>query len=261
MSFMDHWIVIAGLLGEVIVLALLIRQGIWRNFPLFVVYLVWSCLADILGLVALSKFPDMYKKYILDEVVLDSLFQFVVLVEVAWSVLRPLRKSLPRRTPAILALLIAVVGVLVWPLAAVTVSPFLDHQSHVVSQLQGTVGILRVGFFLLMASFSQIFAIGWRDRELQLATGFGFYSIVSLLAGMLHSHQYINDLYQYVEDAVQVSYVCSLFYWVVSFATKQQERKEFSPQMQQILVSMSGGARTSSMALRGLPSEKPRNKD
>ena len=44
------------------------------------------------------------------------------------------------------------------------------------SQLQHTVSILRILFFLVLAGGSQLLSIGWRDRELQVATGLGFYS-------------------------------------------------------------------------------------
>jgi hypothetical protein len=128
-------------------------------------------------------------------------------------------------------------------------------------QLQETFAILRVACFLVMASFSQLLSIGWRDRELQVATGFGLYSIVSLLVTLLHSHQTWSPQYHWLDQALSASYLCTLTYWIFSFATKEQERKEFSPQMQQLLLLMGGGARTGRISLGDLPSEHRRKKD
>jgi hypothetical protein len=119
-----------------------------------------------------------------------------------------------------------------------------------------------VASFLVMASFSQLLSIGWRDRELQVATGLGFYSIVSLLVVLLHSHQSTDSLQYHKLDVMEaVSYLCTLSYWVLCFATKEQKRKEFSPQMQHLLVLMGGGARTNRIALTDLPSKRSRTKD
>jgi hypothetical protein len=112
-----------------------------------------------------------------------------------------------------------------------------------------------------MAGFSQLLAIGWRDRELQVATGLGFYSIVSLLVTLYNSHQVDKNLIHEFNVAVSLSYLGTLGYWVLSFAAKEYQRKEFSPQMQQFLVYMGGTARAGSIALRDLPPDHLRKRD
>ena len=94
-----------------------------------------------------------------------------------------------------------------------------------------------------MACFSQLLSIGWRDRELQVATGLGLYSIVSLTVTMLHSHQFSGEKFHYLDYGVSLSYLGTLAYWVVSFAAKEYQRQEFSPQMRDFLLLMGGGAR------------------
>jgi hypothetical protein len=105
-----------------------------------------------------------------------------------------------------------------------------------------------------------VLSIGWRDRELQIATGLGFYSIVSLLVTLIHSHQTWSPQYHWLDLASSIGYLGSLTYWVLSFATKEQKRKEFSPQMQQLLLLMGGGARADRMSLGDLPSERSRKR-
>jgi apolipoprotein N-acyltransferase len=112
-------------------------------------------------------------------------------------------------------------------------------------------------FFLILAACSQMLSIGLKDRELQVATGLGFYSLVSLSVTVWHSHQTTSQQYVALEGLVAATYVCSLLYWVYSFAQEEAKRREFSPQMQSMLLAVAGAARSSRIAL-GDSSSRPR---
>jgi hypothetical protein len=259
---LDTGLSLAGIVWEAAVLIFLVRRQVYKILPLFCTYIAWTFASDIASSLIFSLAHDSYYHYYLVEMTVDSLLQFTVLVELAWSVLRPIRSSLPRATLYVLALLIAIAGLAIWPLVAQTVPLKLTAQGALLFRLQETFAILRIVCFLVMASFSQLLSIGWRDRELQVATGLGVYSIVSLLVLLLHSHQqWANLTYHQVDFAVIISYLGTLSYWVFSFAAKEQKRKEFSPQMQQFLLLMSGGVRAGRIALSDLPSERSRKKD
>jgi hypothetical protein len=116
-------------------------------------------------------------------------------------------------------------------------------------RLQQTTSILRVLLFLALAGCSQLLSIGWRSRELQVVTGLGFYSLVSLVIAMLHTHHELGELYTHLDQVVVASYLCSLMYWVFCFAQKEPERREFSPQMQSMLLAVAGAARTTRLAM------------
>ena len=260
---LDSVLLIVLSVGEATVVAILLRRGAWRKLPLFCTYIAWGAVSDAALFVISRGFPAAYNKYYLIETTVDSLLMFSVLVELAWSVLRPVRASLPRATIFVLTFLVALAGVVIWPLAGMTVPPDLDDpQYRLLFHLQETFAILRVLCFLVMAGFSQLLSIGWRDRELQVASGLGFYSIVTLLVTVLHSHQPWGAPYHWLDEAgFSLCYLGTLSYWVLSFSTKEQERKEFSPQMQQLLLQMGGGARAGRIALTDLPSDRSRKKD
>ncbi len=256
----DSGILAAGVVGEAVVCALLLRRRAWSTLPFFCLYIINSLASDVIGYFVLARHSELlYGRYYFTQIILDSILQFAVLGELAWAVLRPVRSSLPRGFRFALYVLVALAGLAMWPLATLTTPPSLTRLSSILFHLQTIFSILRVVGFLIMASLSQLLSIGWRDRELQVATGLGFYSIVSLLVTVLHSHQAMGLQYHWLDQALSVSYVGTMTYWVASFATKEQERKEFSPQMQQLLVLMSGGARTGRIALGDLPPE-PSNK-
>jgi glucose uptake protein GlcU len=91
----------------------------------------------------------------------------------------------------------------------------------------------------------------------------GFYSLVALVVGSVQSHLHVaqqNHLqhYRQLDELLVASYVGSLAYWVFSFAQKEAERREFSPQMQGLLLAVAGAARSSRIALTNSSSGKSR---
>ena len=258
---LDNALLICGMVGEAIVLALLIRRKVWRNLPLFCIFVAWTLATDLMAILVVWKFPAYYPREYFYQLVPDSILQFAVLIELAWSVLRPSKASLPRGTIYVLIGLVLLTGVAIWPLAKLAVPANQSAHAELFVHFQQTIAILRVVCFLVMAGFSQVLAIGWKDRELQVASGLGFFSIISLIVAVLHSHQDVGKSYQWLDYASSASYVGTLAYWVLSFSTKEQERREFSPQMQQILLQMGGGARSNRMALTDIPQKRSRKRD
>ena len=239
----------------------MLRRKTWRTLPVFCAYITWTILTDVANYVISHKFPGVFQQAYLIEIVPDSMLQLAVLIELTWSVLKPSRKVLPRGTIYLLSGLVVLAGLIAWPLAGMTVPANLSRHAELYVHFQETIAILRVICFLVMAGFSQILSIGWKDRELQIATGLGFFSIVTLIVAVLHSHQEAGThAYHWLDSATAASYVGALSYWIVSFAAKEQARKEFSPQMQELLLIMGGGARASRIALGDLPSENPRKR-
>ncbi len=234
-----------SLLGEFVVLMLILRRSLWRRLPWFAVYIGWTLVSDI-GLLALGSLPqEQYFRIYTWEMVVDSGLQFAVLTELIWSVLLPVRGSLPKSSRWFLLGIVALAGAVIWPLAGKTVPPQLTDLGLNAFHLAQTFAILRVVLFLIMACFSQLLSIGWKDRELQIATGMGFFSIVSLLVAVLHTHQMVGGQYHWLDVLVSASYFCTLVYWVWNFAKVDESRREFSDQMREFLVIMGVNIRTS----------------
>ena len=137
-----------------------------------------------------------------------------MLVELAWSVLRPFHAMPPRRVLAATALGVLFAGGLAWPFTMESGLAQMDWDYVLMIRLSLTFSILRVVFFLALAATSHWLTVGWRNRELQVATGLGMYSLVSLAGVMVHKHQAVKtDGYHWVELAISASYLVSLAYW------------------------------------------------
>jgi hypothetical protein len=211
--------------------------------------MAWSLFIDLFVYYLRRLSPGSYFQIYFPQMVVDSAFQFAILVELGWAVLRPLRASLPKRSILYLALIVIVAGALIWPLAGLTLPPKLTPVGRFFVQLQQTFAVLRIAIFLGLAGFSQLLSIGWRNRELQIATGLGFYSMFSLAVALIHAHQAVGPQYEFLDQLISASYDCSVVYWIVSFSQKESERQEFTPQMRSFLLAVTGAARGTRVAL------------
>jgi hypothetical protein len=246
---LDNALLLAYVLTELAVIGLLLYRRIWRLLPVFCVYCVWDLFSNV-GVYAIQRFsPNSYVTTYMAETAVDSALQFGILVELAWSVLRPLRAFLSRRALVVVGAVILAVGAMIWPFVTTPGLGRLPTEKHVIVHLQQTVSILRILFFLALAGCSQLLSIGWRDRELQVASGFGFYSLVGIVVAMLNSSPTMGPYYGLLNSVVITSYICSLLYWAFSFSQQEAERREFTPQMQTFLLAVAGAAKSARIDL------------
>lgn len=249
MMSLENALWLTGIVTKAALIALLLYRRAWRTLPIFSIYCVWDLSLDAANVAVRHFSPDSYLVTYLTETAIDSALQFCVLVELTWSVLRPIRASLPRAALVVIAGVILAVGTAIWPFSNMTAGELLPLMRVLIHLLQ-TVTILRIIFFLALAGCSQLLSLSWKDRELQVATGLGIYSTVSLGVAMLGTHDPTYAHYSYLNQFAVGSYICSLLYWVVSFAQKEPARKEFTPQMEHLLLAMAGVARADRAALR-----------
>jgi hypothetical protein len=259
----DFAIWVACLLCSGSLIAMLFFRHIWRVLPIFCVYCVWDVASNIGLYFANGHFKaGIFFHIFFARTIIDSALIFCVLVELAWSVLRPLRASLPRSALVLLGVLILVAGAAIWPFAALQgLSQATTREGLLFVQLEQTTTILRVLFFLVLAGGSQLLSIGWRDRELQVATGFGLFSIVSLTVAVLQTHQTTASQYLRYDRIAAASYLGCLLYWAVSFAQKEAERREFTPQMRSFLLAAAGATRSTRIAMTESRKGKPPEQD
>ena len=247
---------------QAVVIGLLVARKIFRKLPLFSSYVVWLLL--ILGITAVaSKFYSSDNIFLWASII-DVGFMVCVLVELSMSVLNPIRASLSRWTAPVIGVLLVMAFAVIWPFAKPHGFGDLVSTSQYIVRLDLASSVLRIAFFLGLAACSQLLSIGWRDRELQVATGLGFYSFISLSASLLQMNLGTSietvQKYQLLNEVPVIGYVLCSVYWIVSFAQKVPERREFTPQMEQFLLAVAGNARSTRVGLRGSSEFKEKKK-
>jgi hypothetical protein len=237
----DKVFALTGILVEIALVGLLLYRRVGKKLPVFLVYCCWALMSDLSAFGMTLFSPGGYGiNFYLAINIVDFALQLCVLVELSWSVLRPLQSYLSRKALPLIGVAALAAGAAIWPFAGLGGMERTTPAWHFLMQLQQTASILRVLFFLLLAVSSHTLSLGWRDRELQVATGFGFYSLVSLAVAVLNTHHATAMRFHNLYWAVAISFVCSLFYWVGSFAQKEAERHEFTPQMRNTLLALAG---------------------
>ncbi len=257
MSTLDLALWVAGIIMEAVFVALLLRRRAYRLFPVFCCYVLWTLLSDLGSFAVEHYYPDQYLRVYVLETSIDALLQFCVMVELAWSILRPYWSSLSTGAILIVALSVGLAGLLVWPFATVPGFAGLPDNWQVLMRVQETCSILRVLFFIDLVGCSKVLEVGWRTRELQIAIGLGFYSMVSLVVAILHSYQLESPHYHLLDQIAAFSYFCSLLYWVISFSQKEEPRRRFSPKAHNLLLSVAGRRHPRTPAPKVDSSSKP----
>lgn len=229
---------------EIVFAALLTRKRFYRSMPFFFSCVWLGIASDLATWIIQHHYPAYFFQAFIVQLCIDSVLQYGILVELCWCVLRPVRPLLPRGTVAGISLLVLGLGAMVWFLCnGQSFLGFPPHW-HFLACVQQSGAILRISFFFTIVAGSQFLALGWGNRELQVATGLGCYSLVSLAATVVHSHQKLNMQYHQVDVIVAASYVGALVYWIASFLRAEAPRREFTLHMRSVLAAVSETARS-----------------
>jgi hypothetical protein len=253
MVTLDTALFIVGLVMEATVLGLLLFRRIYKSLPIFSLYLAWSIINDVGVFFLIRHFPNNGLRIYLVSSAVDALLMFSILIEISMSVLGPIRRSLPRWTVLEVGALVLCLCGVVWLFTKPTGYADVPLKQLIV-HMQMTTATVRVLFFVALAALSQFLSLGWRDRELQIATGFGIYSLASLLVELTYQNPALLSSptiaqFHRLEQIASTSYVLSLLYWTFSFVQAEAERREFTPQMHNLLLALAGNARDTRISM------------
>src|SRR6202167_2134530 len=237
---------ILGLLAEISLLVLLLVRRQYKSFPVFTLYIAFNLFNDVVvGALGGLLSHQVGQSVALAMLPLQYLIELGVLLEIAWHVLRPVHASLPPGTVKVFIAFI-VAAVAGGALLATQVHPTGNKVYDIKAPMDLTVGLLRISIFVLTVAFAHVLGIGWKDRVLQLATALSFYSAADLIVSLGERH---NRGPNTLEPLRGVAYLFELSFLVWAFTTKDVRRREFSPQMEQFLVTLAGRAKLARTAL------------
>jgi hypothetical protein len=238
---------IFGVAGNMLLLVILFSQRLFRNFPIFSLFVLWDAISDPLLLLVATvhhgAFSNHYLQAYYSFSIVEYLLGFGVLLEIAANVLRPAKQSFSKGILSFFLGAMLVTGLVSFFFAAhVNAASLANPRTFQV--LDTTIAVLRLIIFFLLAGFAQVLGLSWRNYVLQLTTGLAFYSIVMLAIKLAQSQLRAGPLYysryKHWGEFGVIGYLCTLYFWCYAFAKKEAPRKEFSPQMTRILVSLSG---------------------
>jgi hypothetical protein len=228
-----------GLLAEISLFVILLVRRQYRSFPIFTLCIACNLLSDIGVGILIVTAPHVGRSVSLGLLPLQYLLDLAVLLEISWHVLRPVYTSLPRGSIGVFATAMTL-AVLCGVILAYHFGNTGNKVQDIKAPMDLMVGLLRMLIFAATAGFSQLLGIGWKNRVLQLATGLSFYSAADLIATLVE--RYSGDTSGL--EAIRVfAWATELFFFLWVFTTKEVRRREFSPQMEQFLVTLAGRAK------------------
>lgn len=247
----DDYLWALGICGELLLLSILIFRRAFKAFPIFTVYIFWLAISDPLLMLVLASQHGVagqlyYRTYFTFNLVQYAI-EILVLFEIASVVLQPANRVFSNKKLLLIgATVVACIGVGAFLFTADINSATLAHpRTYIV--INTSMAILRLALFVLIAAFSQLLGLSWKNHVLQLASGLAFYAMVDLVVELGHSHLRAGPDYRssyYALDHLRIAgYLCALYFWCYAFAKNEAPRKEFSPQMAKILVSLSGSTK------------------
>ena len=212
---------------EAILLAVLSYRKTYRALPFFFNYIVWTLLSDIAVFALDRSQPSLMLPIYVTQTVVEAGFEFLVLIELAWSALQSVWIYLPRHPRIQLGFLIACLGIAFWPMAGKTMPANIAHDALFAVHFIQTAAMLRIACFILLAAFSKYLILSWKDREFRVAAGLAFYSMISLFIAVLERRLLSESQYQFFDHIVVLSYILTLTYWIISFSRQHNSRRTY----------------------------------
>jgi hypothetical protein len=257
-----HWLTADSALwaltlaAEAFLTVVILKRKMSRSYPILLTYLIFNLIEDPLAWALFKGSGDaFYRRFYFTVTVLDYLLQFLLVVEIGRNVFAPSKRSLPFRLWPIVT-----VAILICTILAAAFSPSLQPNglnASTQSFAAVTLGlaVLKLLLFAALAGFAQLLGIGWKNRVLQLASGLAFYGAVSLLVQLSISH--FGDLnqisynahYRQLTQIQSAGYICTLLFWAWSFSRNESPRKDFTPQMQEVLVTIAQSAKRTRLSV------------
>jgi hypothetical protein len=197
--------------------ALMTYRRVFRSLPLFFTYVCFDLAAGAAALAIYdwSGASIWYWRSFLLQLVGDSLIYFCVLVEMGKNLLRFNRES--RLHGKLAVLLFGAAAVTIGALASWTVAPGRSLLLNICFFGMRVNGDLQFAGFLALAGWSGLRKLRWPDRELRIATGFGFIAFVWFLISLLHSRWSTGPVYYWLYQAGEVAGSITVAYWLHAF--------------------------------------------
>jgi len=252
----DDVLLVVGDSVRLLLLIVLLKRRLFRVFPAFFCYVSWDLISDIflysILLVNRGYFSQHYAVVYYSASIVTFLLEIAVLLEIAADVFRPAAVVFTRRMIGSFAVFMVAVGYSSYFLAKL-VNPAPFFKIRVFLLMDTSAALLCVVTFLLIAGFSQVLGLSWKNHVLQIATGLAFFSFadlaVELIQSQLHAGPSYASRFQFWSRFTVIGYLGTVFFWCYAFLKQEAPRKEFSPQMQKILVQLSGSAKRQTAVL------------
>lgn len=186
-----HALWVGGVVLQAILLVILVRREITRQFPIFSLYIVWQ--VALLALLVLIDYSGLkhagyyyYEVYRVDAAG-DAILSFCALYELFshllgdYPVLKNTGSSLYRQT---ILFFMGVALVLAWYAPAYSPQMLIPN----LAVLQRSARMLQCGLLTFLFIFAHSFGLSWKNRMFGIALGFGITATTGFVLAAIRVH-------------------------------------------------------------------------
>jgi hypothetical protein len=200
---------------QAIVLLLMLRRKLHKQFPMFLLYTAFELFQFIVlftvgrsGSFSAEQYRSMFS---LGSAISTGL-RFAIIYEIFTHVFRsyPRLSGLGRVLSRWATVALLLFGV---ALAAATHGNGAYSSVVLLSVLDRTISILQCGLLMLLFLVSRHFALSWRNYAFGLALGFGVFASVELATSAIRS-QIGSSRADFIDLVVMAAYHCCVLIWI-----------------------------------------------
>lgn len=217
------WVV--GGLGNAIVLGLMFRRRLLREFPFFFSYLTFHIIEGAISIFFYRHFGRYSWAYLYEWWAAQAVgigLRFGIIWEIFSQVFWPYEGL--RHAGAVAfrwAAVLLLVGAIIAAIAGPTHEPDFALKGAVV--LERSLDVVQCGLLVLLFLFASYFALTWRNYVFGIALGFGVIASVELLAAALAT-QFRSFSDMILNSLPRIAYAGATIIWVVYLAQSEPPR-------------------------------------
>lgn len=231
---MDLWV--ASFVLQTGLLAILLWRGLWRNFPVFTVWIAFEVLLAVsLYEMYLHSAWHWYSRLYWISVWPDFALQLAVAIEIARVVLRPTGTWI--RDARALFFTVGAAGAVAAAILSWWITP--GHSGYGAWELRGNLftSLVICEIFAAMSMTANRLGLGWRNHVMALGQGLTGWSTVMVLTTALQSyfgHEYYHDF-----SRIRIFSFLGAVMWIgVQLWRREPERQPLSEDFQKYIVAL-----------------------
>ena len=217
-----------GPTGNLIVLALMLRRKLVREFPVFFSYLAFHIIEAAVTLLIYSHFGRKSWAYLYAYWTVQAIglgLRFGVIYEIFSHVLRPY-EGLRRGSTVVLRWLVVLLALAAIGIAVVGPSNEPNFALSGALIIERSIDVVQCGLLVLLFLFASYFALTWRNYVFGIALGFGLIASVELLAAAVAT-QSSESLSGFILNSLpRIAFDLAGVIWIIYLALPEPSRLE-----------------------------------
>jgi hypothetical protein len=231
-TLLENALWIAGFIGNLCLLAILLGKSRAKNFPIFTTFVIYQILETVaLFSIHRAGTPHAYFLAYWGSAFGGYVFQLALIYEIARDVLRPTGIWIRKAQNSFLiwsgvGLLAATVFSLSLKFPGKSLTDFWLIRSSILTSL------LTCEVFLAMSVSANRLGMQWKSHIMALGEGLTIWAVAALLGDLGHFITGWHPDARGFIDAQSFAYVGTVVFWAISFAQPERKREPLSVEME-----------------------------